>query len=158
VAMGMAMHLLAPILYQTAGQATDARRNSEVHRMAWRSVLGCLGLTAIAVVAAAIVHGPVFAWLVAEEYRALSYLLPWMLLAGGLFAAGQMLALKLMADLSTVAMTRAKVSTALIGVTLNIALARAFGVEGVVIAQVGFGLLYLAWMAALARHPKGGGA
>lgn len=158
VAMGMAMHLLAPILYQTAGQATDARRNSEVHRMAWRSVLGCLGLTAIAVVAACVVHGPVFAWLVAEEYRALSYLLPWMLLAGGLFAAGQMLALKLMADLSTVAMTRAKVGTALIGVALNIGLARAFGVEGVVIAQVGFGLLYLAWMAALARHPKGGGA
>jgi len=156
VAMGMAMHLLAPILYQTAGQATDARRNSEVHRMAWRSVLGCLGLTAIAVVAALVLHRPVFAWLVATEYRALSHLLPWMLLAGGLFAAGQMLALKLMADLSTVVMTRAKVGTALIGVGLNIGLARAFGVEGVVIAQVAFGLLYLAWMAALARHPKGG--
>jgi O-antigen/teichoic acid export membrane protein len=156
VAVGVAMNLLAPIFYQTAGQATDSDRNTQVHRMAWRSVAGCLGLTGVAVGVALLLHRPVFALLVAEEFRVLSYLLPWMLLAGGLFAAGQMLALKLMADLSTAAMTRAKVGTALLGVALNIVLARVMGVEGVVIAQVGFGLVYLVWMAALARHPKRG--
>jgi len=117
-------------------------------------VLVCMVLTAVAVGCAALLHDPLFAVLVGAPYRSLSYLLPWMLLAGGLFAAGQLLALKLMADLSTLAMTGAKVGTALLGVALNVGLGWAFGVEGVVAAQVVFGCAYLAWMAMLARYPK----
>lgn len=47
-------------------------------------------------------HGWIFQLLVAEPYRSMSRWLPWMILAGGLFAAGQILALKQMAEMKTV--------------------------------------------------------
>jgi len=83
---------------------------------------------------------------VASQYQSVSYLLPWVVLAGGLFAAGQVLGLKLMSDMKPAAMTLAKIVTALLGVLLNIYFASVAGLNGVVGALVGFSVIYFMWM------------
>lgn len=143
---GMAATLLGPILYQRSGDATDTLRNATVHRLSARITLSCLALTLAATLAAQALHEPIFRLLVAEDYRPVSHLLPWFVLAGGLFATGQMLALKMMTDLRPAALTRVKIVTALLGVAFNIAGAAWAGLPGVIAALLAFSLVYLAWM------------
>lgn len=150
---GMAMSFLGPIFYQRSGDATDSVRNMSVHRIAWRFTIIGLLVTALASVTAFFLREWIFHLLVAAKYHAVSYLLPWMVLAGGIFAAGQMLALKLMSEMKSVTMTIAKIVTAILGVGLNIYGASQFGLQGVVGALVVFSVIYFFWMAWLAQHP-----
>lgn len=153
LATGMAMSFLGPILYQRAGSAEDHTRNISVHRIAWRITFVGLFVTVLAFVFAFLLHEWVFHLLVAAKYHAVSYLLPWMVLAGGIFAAGQMLAIKLMSEMKPAAMIVAKIVTAILGVGLNIYGASQFGLQGVVAALVAFSGIYFFWMAWLAQHP-----
>lgn len=153
LATGMAMSFLGPILYQHSGSATDRGRNISVHRIAWRITFAGLLLTVLAFVATLLVHEWIFQVLVAAKYHAVSNLLPWMVLAGGVFSAGQMLALKLMSEMKSVAMTVAKIVTAILGVLLNVYGATRFGLQGVVAAMVAFSGIYFLWMAWLAQFP-----
>ena len=149
---GMAMNFLGPILYQRSGDATDPVRNANVDRLVWSiskiSVLATLSGFAIAFA----LHEQLFAQLVGSDYRGSSYLLPWVVLAGGLFEAGQVLALKLMSEMKPSNMVIAKIATAIIGVLLNVYGAAFAGVQGVVGALVAFSLIYFVWMAILARR------
>ena len=155
VASTMAMQFLAPIFYQRAGDASDNRRNADVRKLSWNLTGISLSATAAAFLLALLFHRQIFRVLVASEYASVSHLLPWMLLAGGIFAAGQTIALNLMSQMRTQAMMAAKIVTALAGVVLNFAGAYWLGTVGIVIAGVLFSVLYLAWMAALsARSPQ----
>lgn len=148
---GLAMSFLGPILYQRSGDATDPARNANVHQLAWRMTRGCLLITLLAFLASLLGHGWLFGLLVAAEFRTYSSMLPWMVLAGGTFAAGQMLALKLMSDMQSTAMINAKIGTALLGLLLNVAGANLAGVQGVVAAQVIFATIYFIWMGMVTR-------
>ena len=74
-----------------------------------------------------------------------------MVRAGGLFAAGQMLALRLMSDMQTSLMTSAKIWTALLGLVLNLYGASVAGARGVVFSLVFVSGVYLMWMLFLAK-------
>ena len=150
---GMAMTFLGPILYQRSGRATDLGRNSSVHRIAWRITFVGLLVTALAFVVTFSLHEWIFQLLVAPKYHAASSLLPWIILAGGIFAAGQMLSLKLMSEMKPAEMTAAKIVTAVLGVCMNIFGATQFGLQGVVAALVAFSSIYFFWMAWLTQHP-----
>ncbi len=149
IATGLVMSFMGPILYQRSGDATDSDRNATVHRLAWRITFFSLFITVIGFFFALVLHRWIFRLLVASQYRSVSYLLPWVVLAGGLFAAGQILALKLMSDMKPAAMTLAKIVTALLGVLLNIYFASVAGLNGIVGALVGFSVIYFMWMAFL---------
>lgn len=151
--MGMAMTFLGPILYQRSGNATDQNRNMTVHRIAWRFTFTGLLITALAFLFTLLLHEWLFQLLVAIKYHAVSNLLPWTVLAGGVFASGQMLALKLMTEMKSAVMTTAKIVTAILGVGLNIYGASQFGLQGVVVALVAFSSIYFIWMAWLTQLP-----
>lgn len=151
--MGMVMTFLGPILYQRSGSATDQSRNASVHRIAWRITFSGLLMTTLVFVFTLLLHGWIFQVLVAEKYHAASNLLPWMVLAAGLFSAGQVLALKLMSEMKSVTMTTAKIVTALLGAGLNVYGASRYGLEGVVAALLVFSCIYFLWIAWLARLP-----
>lgn len=153
LAATMAMNFLGPILYQRSGTATDQSRNTQVHRIAWRITLVGLLMTVLAFGFTYMLHEWIFRLLVDAQYHSVSPVLPWMVLAGGVFAAGQMLALKLMSDMKSTAMTAAKIVTAILGVVLNLYGAAQFGLYGVVAALVAFSSFYFLWMAWLAQHP-----
>jgi O-antigen/teichoic acid export membrane protein len=149
IATGLVMSFIGPILYQRSGDATDHSRNANVHRLAWRITLFTMLLTLIGFLLALGLHEWIFRLIVASEFRAVSHLLPWMVLAGGVFAAGQMLGLKLMSDMRSAAMMQAKIVTAIIGILLNIYGASVAGLQGIVVALMAFSTVYFLWMVLL---------
>lgn len=149
---GLAVSFLGPILFQRSGSTGDKDGIASVRRITWQITYFALLCTFLGFIITLGIHNWLFRHLVASEYRASSYLLPWIVLAGGIFAAGQMLALKLMSDMNPASMTAAKIVTALIGIFLNIAGAMLFGVKGIIIAVNIFSSIYFIWMAALANH------
>jgi len=94
----------------------------------------------------------IFHLLVAEKYHGVSYLLPWMVLGGGIFAAGEILALKLMSEMKSAKLITIKIMTAFTGIGLNIYGAYQYGLPGVVAASVVFSVIYLFWIAWLAQN------
>lgn len=151
---GLAMSFLGPILYQRSGVALDPSRNASVHRLAWRITGVSLAVTGLAFLFTLLLNDWLFQHLVALPFRAASYLLPWFVLSGGIFAAGQMLSLKLMSDMNVSAMTTTKIVSALLGIGFNVAGAWCFGLNGVVAGLVAFSILYFVWMAWVATHYK----
>lgn len=149
MATGMALQFLAPIFYQRAGDASDNRRNANVHSLSWRLTGLALGATGATFLVALLFHTQIFYVFVAKEYAPMSHLLPWMVLAGGTFAAGQTIALNLMSQMKTHTMIAAKIITALLGVTFNFVGAYWYGITGIVIAGVLISVLYFAWMVIL---------
>ncbi len=148
---GLLVSFLGPILFQRAGAATDQARNANVHGLTWRITSVSLIVTIVGFVITYFMHEWLFSLLVATEYRSISYLLPWVLLAGGFFAAGQMLSLKLMSEMKSSALTIVKISTALIAIFLNVIGAAIAGIIGVVAALVAFSVIFFVWMAVLSR-------
>lgn len=149
----LATSFLGPILYQRSGAATDNGRNISVHRLAWRITGTCLVLTGLAFLISLLFHSWLFKVLVAPSFRDSSYFLPWIVLSGGLFASGQMIALKLMSEINIRAMTAAKIVTAIFGTFCNFIAAWFFGLSGIIGSLLLFSLLYFAWMTWLGQKP-----
>jgi O-antigen/teichoic acid export membrane protein len=152
VITSFATSFAGPILYQRSGHAQDDTRNRSVHLIAWRITFGSLAVTALVFSFAFMTHEWIFSILVGPSYQSVSYLLPWMVLAGGSIAAGQALALKLMSEMKSSEMAYAKILTAIFCVVMNVLGALWYGMQGVVGALVIFSICYLVWMALLARR------
>ena len=152
IVSGMAMQFLAPIFYECAGDASDSRRNANVNSLSWRLTGLALTFTGTIFLISLLLHTWIFRVFAAKEYGAVSHLLPWAILAGGVFAAGQSIGLGLMSQMKTYKMVVAKIVTALLGVTFNFTGAYLYGITGIVIAGVLFSTSYLIWMAVISRH------
>jgi len=153
---GFAMQLLAPILFQRAGDAGDCQRNASVNRISWHLTAGVLAVTIAACLGAQLFHIQIFRVLVAEEYGSVSYLLPWMILVGGVFAAGETLAVNLMCQMKTDAMKPVKIVTAVLGVLFNFIGAYWYGIIGLVSAGVLFAFIYFIWTAVVSFYATEG--
>lgn len=151
MATAMAVQFLAPIFFQRAGDASHSRRNAEVHNLSWRLTGLALAVTGAVFLLSLLFHTQIFQVFVAKEYAPVSHLLPWVIFAGGVFAAGQIIALNLMSKMKTHAMMIPKIVTALLGVTFNLAGAYLFGIGGIVVAGMLFSVTYFIWMAALSK-------
>ena len=149
---GLTVTFISPILFQRSGDASETSRNSGVHQLAWQLTCATLFVTVLVCFLTYLIHDWVFKLLVAADYRAASYLLPWMILAGGLFSAGQVLSLKLMSDLNTKALLWPKIITAVIGTIFSFVGAYVAGLEGVVVAMVAFSALHMVWLGLLSKN------
>jgi O-antigen/teichoic acid export membrane protein len=138
--------LVAPAIFSRAGDGSDVSRLAGALKVNVVVVACSLLVTGLAVAATFAFHRSLFGWLVAPEYRPSSVYLPWLALAGGLFASGQAAALMLMTGSKTRVLIAPKVSTGVISVALNFMGARLWGVSGVVSADVVFGAVYLMWV------------
>jgi O-antigen/teichoic acid export membrane protein len=139
--------LLGPILHQISGDAQDEQRNNRVARLTW---LIC-GLSILATLSAALIaflfHQELFKILVAQDFLAYSDLLYILVLAGGLFAAAQVLALRTMADMTVKETIPSKIGSALIGIAANAILVAQLGVAGAALGVLTFSVVYLGWTA-----------
>lgn len=152
MASGVAVQFLTPIFFQRAGDATDSHRVANVTKMSWYTTVFTLCFTCFTFLVALFFHRQIFKFLVGIKYISISFLLPWMLLAGGLFAAGQALSLNLLSQMKTREIMTAKIVTSLMGAILNFAGAYWHGIKGIVIAGVVFSGIYFLWMLVLSKH------
>lgn len=146
MASGMAMQLLAPIFYQRAGDGNDILRNANVNILGLRLTSFILMLTIVIFGTTLPLHKQIFGVLVANKYLSVSYLLPWMLLASGIFAAGQAITINLASQMRTTSMVKPKILTAVLGTILNFYGAYMYGTAGIVSACVLFSVVYFCWM------------
>ena len=150
---GMAVTFLGPILFQRSNPSSDGVTRQSAHNLSWKTVYLALGCTVLGFMVTVVCHRWIFELLVAEPFHGVSYLLPWVVLAGGLFSAAQMLALKLMAEMRIRKLLVVKVVTALLGVGANVLAAWLFGISGVVIGILFFSLIYFSWVTFLSARP-----
>ena len=156
LATAIVVQFLAPIFYENAGDARDPERNAAVSSTSWILAKIALWITLASFVLALWLHEAIFSLLAAREYGSVSYLLPWAVMAGGVFAAGQVIALNLMSQMKTNAMVSGQIGTALLGMAFNVAGAYLYGILGIVIAAMTFSISFFFCMAMLssrlARH------
>ena len=88
------------------------------------------------------------------QYQSISYLFPWILLAGGFFAAGQVVTMKVMSDMKTSSLIWPKLITSIIGVTFNFTGVFFGGLVGLVIAAIAFSILHFLWLFKVSQNIK----
>lgn len=147
----MMVQLVAPILFSRASDGSDPARLGHTRRLNRQLTALVLVATVVATVLAALLHRQVFSLLVGPAYRSLSFLLPLVVLGAGLFAAGQQLALTLLSDLRANRLIGPKIGSALVGIGCYYAGARWWGITGVVVAGIAFGVIHLVWIAIASR-------
>jgi len=143
---GLMAQLMSPIYFQHVGDATNESRMRSVYIINRRLTVATFILTGVATLLTLALHGFIFRWLVAPEYRDISWLLPGMVLAGGLFATGQFASISLLSETETRILIAPKIATAIIGVLLNIIGAAWLGISGVVGACAVASAVYMLWI------------
>jgi O-antigen/teichoic acid export membrane protein len=151
---GLLMTLLSPIIYNKSVGELSSAENELMHKNFLRILKLSLSITTLVFLITYLLHNWLFSWVVSKMYQDISYLLPWIVLAGGLFASSQMISLKLMTELRTGELLKVKVGTALFGIVMNYLGAWLFGVIGIVCAQIFFSVSYLIWMIILIKKKK----
>jgi len=140
------VQLIAPILFERAGDGTSDARLAAARSLTARIVWAAIGLAVICAVIAYALRGILVQVLLAPQYRVTANILPLLVLSGGLFAAGQVAALSAMANLETKRLLVPKIVTAILGMTFNLVGAIVLGINGVVAASVAFSAIYLIWV------------
>ncbi len=95
---------------------------------------------------AAILHTEIFALFVPSQYHHVSALLPWMTLAGGVFASGQMAVLFILSSMNTKSLMFFRICGGMLGIALNFIGAWIWGINGIVLAILLWAVFYLFWM------------
>ena len=144
------VQLAAPVLFERAGDASDAGRLAASFRANARILLLVLGLTVVLTATVAVIHPLIARLLLAPAYRGASSLLPWLVLSGGLFATGQIAALFFMIAHDSKSLAIPKIVTATGGALLTFVAAHIAGVWGVIFAGLLFSAIFCIWVCAAA--------
>lgn len=149
---GLLVSLVTPILFARAGDGSDSDRVRVSERFAILLGGTVLVSTLLFTLLAILLHDRVFHIMTTEAYASTSNLLPWMVMASGLFATAQIGTLIPMLIGNTRALLPPKIGVAIVGVVLNAAGARYYGIPGVVassIIQSGVFLMWVTWISVL---------
>ena len=138
--------LVMPVLFSRAGDGSDMARMQTVRKMNRTVIIFILGLTGLAALVAANLHAEIFALFVPSEYYRVSVLLPWMILAGGIFASGQMAVLFILSSMKTKSLISFRIMGGIFGIALNFVGAWVWGINGIVFAMLLWAVFYLFWM------------
>ncbi|MCP4709474.1 MAG: lipopolysaccharide biosynthesis protein [Planctomycetes bacterium] len=140
---GLVSQLVTPIVFNRTGSGANQARVQDARRLNFSLIKLSLVLAVIAVILSYLFHRQIFALLADPKFSEVSFLLPFMVLSGGLFAIGQMGALLLLSGNSTKALLAPKIVAAVIGVFFNITGAYFWGLKGVVGASIAASIIYV---------------
>jgi len=132
--MGILMTLFTPLLY----------RGEDIHPNLFSRLMIFVSILTLAGMGMAELLGEFIMNLVASsEYYELKSFLPLMILAAGLYSGGDLLAVRLMTQIRTMEILLIKIMASMFGLAINFLLAYLYGIKGVVLGLVCFGLIYL---------------
>jgi O-antigen/teichoic acid export membrane protein len=150
------MQVASPILFATAGDASEVSRVRRTRSAALRLSLISVILTTLGFIVLLNLDRDLFGAVVGPGFRGATIYLPYLFLAGGVFAAGQFAIHVPLIEFDTKGALFTKITTALIGTALNFVGAAVWGVKGVVGATLAFSFLYLVAMLRLSRTRSNG--
>ena len=128
-ASGIITTLIGPILFERSGDASINAKKTGVHSSVWSATLITVLISLAAGLFGFIFHEKIFNTFVDIKYFEASYLLPWIILAGGITSASQVLGLKIMSDLNTKVFVLPKIITSLVGAMMSFIGSSLFPVE-----------------------------
>lgn len=140
------IQLVSPILFARAGDGANSSRFLQARNLNNVLIASALGLTLLSVTGAFVFQKPLLSLLVAPDYQSVTPMLGWMVLAGGLFACGQVASLTLMSGNRTHSLVAPKIGIAIVALLANFAGAKWIGIGGVVAAMVLQGAAYFGWV------------
>lgn len=147
ILIGFAIQLLTPIYFDKAGDGRDVKRNNSTKGLSSRIVTVVFILTGISFLIAVFTHNVIFRYFFTNiEYVSVSYLFPWLILSGGIFACGQALTLEMMSRMHMSSLASVKIGTSIFGISLNILFVYLFNIRGVVAASLMFSICYFCWV------------
>lgn len=143
--------LVWPIFFSWAGDASDKERMKKVYQGNVLLTSSLFVITMILFVLSLFIHHFVFSITVAENYREISYLWPYLILAGGLYTTSQTATLSLHSSDKTNNLILPKLSSSVIGILLNFLAGALYGIEGVVASMLTISIISLLWSTLLMR-------
>jgi O-antigen/teichoic acid export membrane protein len=147
IIIGFAIQLLTPIFFQRAGDGTEVKKIESVSNLTSKIVSITFLLTTIIFIISLFSHKLLFnLFFHNKEYLSVSYLLPWLILSGGIFACGQALTLEMMSKMKMLTLAIIKITTAIVGISMNILFAYLFDIRGIVFSSLLFSILYFTWI------------
>ena len=148
---GMLMNLISPILYQRAGAAKDHARVKAVYAVTRNISILVMAATILVAIASYAFHELIFHLLANERYHGYSYLMPWMVVAGGFQSCHHILGVRISATLKVSSIVVPQIISALVFVSLNMLGAFLGGIEGLVYALLAASFIYFLWMLILSE-------
>ncbi len=149
---GIVVQIITPIIFARIGDATDNTRVARGQHLIFKILFVSVMLTLILTAVTYFLHEWLFSILVASEFRSMSFLLPIMVLSGGMFASGQIISIQLMSGTESKILLAPKISTSVIATLMNFGGAYWLGVRGVIWAGFIFSLIYLFWLLLLVKR------
>lgn len=147
---GLLNQLVSPIIFNQAGEGSDANRLARCRR--WTGGLSA-AIFLLAVIFGLLAHRfalSIFSLVAPPSYWAAAPYLGWIVFSSGVFATGQVASLSLQSELATARLRLPKIATSLLAVGLNIVGAKTFGLRGVVAAGIIFAVVHTSWICVLA--------
>lgn len=151
LAAGLVMNLVAPILYQRVGNATDHSRVQNVYDVTNKLAILVILLTSICAAVVSIFHEYLFNVLTNEEYHVYSSLAPMLVLASGFQACHHVFGMRISAMLEVRRIVIPQILSAVFFVGLNFLGAYFWGFKGVVYGFTVSSFFYFAWMFVLSE-------
>jgi O-antigen/teichoic acid export membrane protein len=142
----LTLQFISPILFSRSGDATSSERNKNVKTLSKNLAGFGIFVTLLSSLIGWIFHREIFRLLVAEEYHNVSYLMPWVILAGGLLGIAQIFVTQMFSELRTKEVISAGVVTGLIGTACNVILVYLFNIYGAVAALCVFATINVFWL------------
>ncbi len=150
---GLLMSLLAPILYQRVGSGKEPSRIHQTNQLVTQTSIYTLLATATSIIVCLLFHRQIYQAFTSPSYHSRSDLLPIAVAAGGLFATGQFLSLKPLAQMTPKKILGMKIGTSVAGILFNLFGAYEFGARGVLVSMLCFAMLYALLMARASATP-----
>ena len=142
---------LSPIIYQRAGDGKDQVKNNYVDSTITKLILLTFSFSVVGFFITYRFHKEILSYLVGENYLHYSYLLPGFVLSACIFAAGQILNLKMESQIKVKEMNFVKISTSIVGMGLNFVLSALYGINGLLVALLIYSISFFLGMLKISR-------
>jgi len=139
---GIIFQFVLPIVFKLSGDASQEARMEKSSRAIKIIVIGSLLFGVCAFAITFLFHKELFSIFVASNYLRVSYLLPYMVLAGSLFSSGQFASIYFYNEIKPKKLICIKIFSSLIGLIFNFVFVGIWGLDGIVVSIVIYSVIY----------------
>jgi O-antigen/teichoic acid export membrane protein len=145
---------VSPVLFRRAGDGSDPLRVQIALKLNRQLFCICVAGSGLAAISTYMLRRQLVRLMLGHGYGEVAQYLPWLVIASGLFACGQIASEALRDHRETKALIAPKIGTGILAIVLYILGARIAGIYGVVAANIAWTFAYCIWILVLADRRK----